>query len=51
MTLEAELLEQTKYELSMSYSHADRLHDFIRASNLVAFYYICKGTSNGGSDS
>ncbi|KAG8884810.1 hypothetical protein FRB98_002169 [Tulasnella sp. 332] len=29
--------------MSVSISNADRLHDYIRASNLVAFYYFCKG--------
>ncbi|KAG9027811.1 hypothetical protein FRB95_007356 [Tulasnella sp. JGI-2019a] len=45
-TLESQLLGQVLCELSMSYQQADRLHDHIRASNLVTFYYICKGMHN-----
>ncbi|KAG8864190.1 hypothetical protein FRB96_006011 [Tulasnella sp. 330] len=43
VALEAQLLDQTKYELSASLVEADRLHDYVRGTNLLVFYYICKG--------
>ncbi|KAG9019290.1 hypothetical protein FRB90_004297 [Tulasnella sp. 427] len=40
---ETGLLAAANNNLSTSFHHTDRLHDFIRASNLIAFYYFCKG--------
>ncbi|KAG9010926.1 hypothetical protein FRB94_009406 [Tulasnella sp. JGI-2019a] len=40
---EIRFLAQTRREMAASIAGADRLHDYIRASNLVAFYYFCKG--------
>ncbi|KAG9001685.1 hypothetical protein FRB90_011555, partial [Tulasnella sp. 427] len=40
---EVRFLAQSRQELSASLSDADRLHDYVRASNLVAFFYFCKG--------
>ncbi|KAG8902283.1 hypothetical protein FRC01_009625 [Tulasnella sp. 417] len=40
---ESGLLVAANSHLSTSFHHTDRLHDFIRASNLIAFYYFCKG--------
>lgn len=40
---EAIYLAQARQKLSDSYNHTDRLHDFVRASNLITFYYLCKG--------
>ncbi|KAG8939742.1 hypothetical protein FRC04_005991 [Tulasnella sp. 424] len=40
---ESGLLAAANSNLSTSFHHTDRLHDFIRASNLIAFYYFCKG--------
>lgn len=37
------LLAAANNSLSTSFHHTDRLHDFVRASNLIAFYYFCKG--------
>lgn len=40
---EIRFLEQARRDMAASFSSADRLHDFNRASNLVAYYYFCKG--------
>ncbi|KAG8933535.1 hypothetical protein FRC03_011185 [Tulasnella sp. 419] len=40
---EERFLCEARTELPRSLEETDRLHDFIRASNLVAFYYLCKG--------
>ncbi|KAG8907403.1 hypothetical protein FRB99_004428 [Tulasnella sp. 403] len=40
---EVRFLAQARHDLTLSVTNADRLHDFVRASNLVAFYYFCKG--------
>ncbi|KAG8891285.1 hypothetical protein FRC01_014786, partial [Tulasnella sp. 417] len=40
---ESGLLAAANNNLSTSFHRNDRLHDFIRASNLIAFYYFCKG--------
>lgn len=40
---EVRFLAQARREMAMSAQNADRLHDYIRASNLVAFYYFSKG--------
>lgn len=40
---EIRFLAQTRREMAVSISGVDRLHDYVRASNLVAFYYFCKG--------
>lgn len=42
---EVRFLAQARQELSASVRDTDRLHDFVRAANLVAFYYFCKGPS------
>ncbi|KAG8915023.1 hypothetical protein FRC01_003813, partial [Tulasnella sp. 417] len=40
---ESGLLAAANTNLSTSFHRNDRLHDFIRASNLISFYYFCKG--------
>ncbi|KAG9049083.1 hypothetical protein FS837_011211 [Tulasnella sp. UAMH 9824] len=40
---EVRFLAQSRQELSASRNQGDRLHDYVRASNLVAFFYFCKG--------
>lgn len=40
---ESYFLTQAVHGLSASFDQTDRLHDFVRASNLVTFYYLCKG--------
>lgn len=40
---EVRFLAQSRQELSTSLAGADKLHDYVRASNLVAFFYFCKG--------
>ncbi|KIO32542.1 hypothetical protein M407DRAFT_4494 [Tulasnella calospora MUT 4182] len=40
---EVRFLAQSRQELSVSFGGVDRLHDYVRASNLVAFFYFCKG--------
>ncbi|KAG8929703.1 hypothetical protein FRC02_005215 [Tulasnella sp. 418] len=40
---ERRFLSKTLAELTRAYNQADRLHDFIRASNLVVYYYLFNG--------
>ncbi|KAG8907551.1 hypothetical protein FRB99_003709 [Tulasnella sp. 403] len=40
---EIQFLSQALHQLSACFSETERLHDFVRASNLITFYYFCKG--------
>lgn len=37
------LLRRAIQQLPSAFNEPDGRHDFLRASNLIAFYYLCKG--------